>query len=61
MGTVSQRIHATPVGAAAQGSCPTVSCVSTTVVVAMGFIQMGVILGYLLYKSSKESQAKKFY
>jgi len=63
VGTVSQRVHAAPVAGAQAGvgGCPTVSCVSTTVVVAMGFIQMGVILGYLLYKSSKESQAKKFY
>ncbi|XP_021951686.1 protein ERGIC-53 [Folsomia candida] len=59
---VSQRVHSAPVGTGASGQmggCP--SCVSTTVVVAMGFVQMGVILGYLLYKSSKENQAKKFY
>ncbi|CAL8141990.1 unnamed protein product [Orchesella dallaii] len=60
IGTVSQRVHAAPVAAGQEG-CPIVSCVSTTVVVAMGFVQMGVILGYLLYKSSKENQAKKFY
>jgi len=58
---VSQRVHGGGGGggAAPLSGCP--SCVSTSVVIAMSFIQMGVILGYLLYKSSKENQAKKFY
>jgi hypothetical protein len=63
LGVVSQRVHAAPVAAGqiGGGGCPTVSCVSTTVLLGMSFVQIGVILGYLIYKNSKEEKAKKFY
>jgi len=36
-------------------------CVTTTSFMIMLFLQVIVIIGYLLYKSNKEAQAKKFY
>jgi len=41
--------------------CPEVSCSSTTVIAMLLGGQLVIILGYLMYKDSKESQAKKFY
>jgi len=47
--------------------CPEVAaggggnCVSTTVFIVLLAIQMVVIIAYLMYRDSKEAQAKKFY
>jgi len=60
VGAVSQRVHSQPSAGALDG-CPTVSCVSSTVAVVMGLVQICVILGYMIYKNSKDNQSKKFY
>ncbi|XP_065352759.1 protein ERGIC-53 [Cloeon dipterum] len=56
MAAAAQRLSAPP------PPCPTVSgCVSTTVFITVAVVQLFVLLGYSLYRDSKESQAKKFY
>jgi len=36
-------------------------CVTTTVFVVLMFVQAALIISYLIYRDSKETQAKKFY
>ncbi|KAF5270230.1 hypothetical protein FQA39_LY08444 [Lamprigera yunnana] len=43
------------------GNCPNISCVSVTVVLIVAVVQLVVLLGYSIYRDTKESQAKKFY
>ena len=45
----------------AQVACPPVSCVNTMVLIGCLAVQLVLILAYLMYKDSKEQQAKKFY
>jgi mannose-binding lectin 1 len=52
---VAQKIDQSPTG------CPSVSCVSVTAVLAIAVVQLLLILGYNIYRDSKENQAKKFY
>ena len=42
-------------------NCPTVNCVNTMVLVGCLAVQLILIMAYLMYKDSKEQQAKKFY
>ena len=42
-------------------ACPTVNCVNTMVLVACLAVQLVLIMAYLMFKDSKEQQAKKFY
>jgi len=42
-------------------SCPTVSCVSTTVLLCALGVQLVLLMAYLMFRDSKEAQAKKFY
>ncbi|KAK4884644.1 hypothetical protein RN001_000915 [Aquatica leii] len=42
-------------------NCPNVSCVSVTSVLIISVVQLVILLGYSIYRDSKESQAKKFY
>jgi len=44
-----------------QVQCPQVSCVNTMVLVGCLAVQLVLIMAYLMYKDSKEQQAKKFY
>ena len=46
---------------AAQTSCPEVACVSTMMLVGALACQLVMIMAYLMYRDSKEQQAKKFY
>ncbi|XP_068226768.1 protein ERGIC-53 [Palaemon carinicauda] len=57
--TANQRLTAGPVGGG-QG-CPTVSCVSTGIFITCMVIQVVLLIGYIIYRDSKEAQAKKFY
>ena len=58
-----QNGYARPTGGQQQGqpACPTVSCVSTMVLVGALAVQLVLIMAYLMFKESKEQQAKKFY
>ena len=47
--------------AAPQVSCPEVSCSSTMVLVGALAVQLVLLMAYLMYRDSKEAQAKKFY
>ncbi|KAG8234608.1 hypothetical protein J437_LFUL017724 [Ladona fulva] len=51
------------VGAMAQreGCPPPASCLSTTVFIVIIVIQLIILIGYSMYRDSKEAQAKKFY
>ncbi|XP_053214591.1 protein ERGIC-53-like [Panonychus citri] len=42
-------------------SCPTINCLSFTYFLVITSVQFSIVLGYLVYKSSKDSQSKKFY
>jgi len=42
-------------------SCPETSCVTNLMLMLLLGVQLSIILGYLMYKDGKESQAKKFY
>lgn len=42
-------------------NCPTVNCVNTMVLVGCLAVQLVLIMAYLMFKDSKEQQAKKFY
>merc|ERR1719334_2155243 len=44
-----------------QVSCPEVTCVSTMMLVGALACQLVMIMAYLMYRDSKEQQAKKFY
>merc|ERR550519_2684942 len=44
-----------------QVTCPEVACVSTMMLVGALACQMVMIMAYLMYRDSKEQQAKKFY
>ncbi|KAL3287780.1 hypothetical protein HHI36_002242 [Cryptolaemus montrouzieri] len=44
-----------------EGGCPKVSCVSLTSILVIVAVQLGIILGYNIYRDSKDSQFKKFY
>ena len=44
-----------------QVQCPQVNCVNTMVLVGCLAVQLVLIMAYLMYKDSKEQQAKKFY
>ena len=46
---------------AAVGCPPVPTCVTTISLSVVMFVHLLVVMGYLLYKSSRESQAKKFY
>jgi len=46
---------------AAQTTCPEVACVSTMMLVGALACQLVMIMAYLMYRDSKEQQAKKFY
>jgi len=48
-------------GGGAAISCPEVSCSSTMIIASMLVCQAVVIIAYIMFKDSKESQAKKFY
>lgn len=53
----AQRLAAQPVT-----SCPTNQpCVSTTIFAVFMVIQMVIMIGYFIYRDTKEAQAKKFY
>ncbi|KAF4528690.1 hypothetical protein B566_EDAN015502 [Ephemera danica] len=53
----AQRLTAQPPVA-----CPPITgCVSTTIFVVVAVVQLFILLGYSIYRDSKESQAKKFY
>ncbi|XP_030752265.1 protein ERGIC-53 [Sitophilus oryzae] len=41
--------------------CPQISCVSLTTILFVVVLQLAIILGYNLYRDSKDSQSKKFY
>ncbi|KAK8377064.1 hypothetical protein O3P69_013606 [Scylla paramamosain] len=43
------------------GACPSISCVSTTVFMVFMVLQVVLLIGYIMYRDSKEAQAKKFY
>ncbi|KAF7268601.1 lectin, mannose binding protein ergic53 [Rhynchophorus ferrugineus] len=43
------------------GSCPQVSCVTVTTVLVIVAVQLAIILGYNVYRDSKDNQSKKFY
>jgi len=47
--------------AQAQVSCPEPNCSSSTVLVAALAVQLLLLMAYLMYRDSKEAQAKKFY
>uniref|UniRef100_V5GWJ2 Protein ERGIC-53 n=1 Tax=Anoplophora glabripennis TaxID=217634 RepID=V5GWJ2_ANOGL len=42
-------------------NCPNVSCVSVTTLLGIAAVQLLIILGYNIYRDSKDSHAKKFY
>ena len=44
-----------------QPVCPQVNCVNTMVLVGALAVQLVLIMAYLMFKDSKEQQAKKFY
>jgi len=44
-----------------QVSCPEVACVSSMMLVGSLAVQLVMIMAYLMYRDSKEQQAKKFY
>ena len=44
-----------------QAACPQVNCVNTMVLVGALAVQLVLIMAYLMFKDSKEQQAKKFY
>lgn len=48
-------------GGGSAAKCPDVSCPSTMVLVALLGGQLVIILGYLMFRDSKDNQAKKFY
>ena len=53
----AQRLAAQPVT-----SCPTAQpCLSTTIFAVFMVIQMVIMIGYFIYRDTKEAQAKKFY
>lgn len=59
IGNVGARMGAVPAGV---NACPpSPSCVSNTYFFLFLFIHLLVLLGYSIYKSNKEAQAKKFY
>lgn len=47
--------------AQAQVSCPEVNCSSTMVLVGALAVQLVLLMAYLMFRDSKEAQAKKFY
>ncbi|KAJ8912854.1 hypothetical protein NQ315_007986 [Exocentrus adspersus] len=51
---VSQKLQQNP-------NCPNVSCVSVTTVLVISVLQLLIILGYNIYRDSRDHQAKKFY
>jgi mannose-binding lectin 1 len=62
LSVVSQRVHSQPVGVAGQQiECPTANCLSSTLFFGVAVFQVVALIGYAVYKSSKESSAKKFY
>jgi len=58
-----QNGYARPSGGQQQGqvNCPQVNCVSTMVLIGALAVQLVLIMAYLMFKESKEQQAKKFY
>ncbi|XP_032525317.1 protein ERGIC-53 isoform X1 [Danaus plexippus] len=54
---VAQRLSSAP----PQPACPSVSCVSTTMLLTVVASQLAVMFLYSLYKERKEAQAKKFF
>ncbi|VVD01410.1 unnamed protein product [Leptidea sinapis] len=61
---VAQRVSApapAALGGGAGGACPSVSCVSTGVLLMVVSAQLALMLLYALYKEKKEAQAKKFF
>ncbi|XP_008560355.1 protein ERGIC-53 [Microplitis demolitor] len=47
--------------AAPAASCPTGNCLTTTIFIIFIVIQLIILIGYNMYRDSKEAQAKKFY
>ncbi|XP_034838627.1 protein ERGIC-53 [Maniola hyperantus] len=56
---VTQRLSATP--PSMQPICPSVSCVSATMLLLVAAGQLALMLLYSMYKERKEAQAKKFF
>lgn len=56
LGTANQRLQS-----GGGGACPSVSCLSTTVFIVFMVLQVVLLIGYIMYRDSKEAQAKKFY
>ncbi|XKL65936.1 hypothetical protein PGB90_009356 [Kerria lacca] len=44
-----------------QSSCPNTNCLSTSIFLVFGVIQVLVLVGYFIYRNNKENQQKKFY
>jgi len=47
--------------AQAAPACPQVSCVSSMMLMGALAVQLVLLMAYLMYRDSKEAQAKKFY
>ncbi|XP_050723841.1 protein ERGIC-53-like isoform X1 [Eriocheir sinensis] len=58
LGTANQRLSG---GLGGGAGCPSVSCVSTTIFITFMVLQIVLLIGYIMYRDSKEAQAKKFY
>uniref|UniRef100_A0A2M4A293 Putative mannose lectin ergic-53 involved in glycoprotein traffic n=2 Tax=Anopheles triannulatus TaxID=58253 RepID=A0A2M4A293_9DIPT len=58
---VSQRLQNQPPGAQGIAQCPTQNCLSLTTFLVVIVVQLLVMLGYSIYKGSRDAQAKKFY
>ncbi|XP_049545732.1 protein ERGIC-53 [Anopheles darlingi] len=58
---VSQRLQNQPAGAQGLAQCPTQNCLSLTSFLVVIVVQLLVMLGYSIYKGSRDAQAKKFY
>ena len=50
-----------PSGQTGTVKCPEVACVSSVTLIACLAVQLVLIMAYLMYRDSKEQQAKKFY
>uniref|UniRef100_A0A182ISM2 Uncharacterized protein n=1 Tax=Anopheles atroparvus TaxID=41427 RepID=A0A182ISM2_ANOAO len=57
---VAQKLHTQPQAQGVTG-CPTQNCLSLTAFLVVIVVQLLVMLGYSMYKDSREAQAKKFY
>ncbi|KAE8752669.1 ergic-53 [Frankliniella occidentalis] len=55
----SAKLGNMPGGGSAGGSCPT--CLTTTMFLVFGVVQLTLLFGYFMYRDSKEAQAKKFF